>query len=217
MAPIAGIQGFGNTLGMASNDGGSGTVGDIISFGAGGTDRPSITTDSSGNFYIVVTADQGYFGGEGAGTAVSPLDIMVIKFNSAFEVQWKKLIGTPHTVPLTNDASGQDYVGTVREEKFVIATDDTHLWITFQERLGSYSFKIHVVKYNVSDGSVVWKKSIESVDDGILSGGLGIDSSGNAYVGYSHDDTFVMKLPQRNKAMGETNLVDLSKTISIIW
>ena len=195
MAPIAGIQGFGNTLGMASNDGGSGTVGDIICFGAGGNNRPSITTDSSGNFYIVVTADQGYFGGEGAGQFVTPDDIMVIKFNSAFEVQWKKLIGTP---PNNNTTSGQDFVGNNAAGKFGIATDDTHLWITFQERLQAYRYRIQVIKYNVSDGSVAWKRMIETADEDMLSGGLGIDSSGNAYVGYHGEgpggDNFIMKL-----------------------
>ena len=191
--PYTGILGYGGMLG-ALNDPNSGNAANIYIYGSGGMDRPNIVRDSSGNFYVVAIASEQHYGGEGGQN--SDGDIILIKFNSTFQIQWQTLIGTASN---GSNFSGNDGAGNSGGGKPGIATDGTSVWVGFQERTGPYTYRIHVAKFATSNGANTWKKMIENADDDLLFGGLDIDSSGNSYVtfwgtGTNGDDSHIVKL-----------------------
>jgi uncharacterized delta-60 repeat protein len=116
--------------------------------------------DSDGNFYI---------SGQTASSGAGSYDALIIKYNKQGVVQWQRTLG----------GVGTDY-------GYSIAVDSSgNVYIAGEDGSTGGNTAIIIAKYNTS-GTLQWQRRLSGGGSGASGLGIGVDSSGNAYVaGYS--------------------------------
>ncbi len=125
-----------------------------------------VSTDSSGNIYVIGITGGGLYGNTSSGGS----DMFLVKFNLSGTKQWTKQIGTP----TFDGVSGV----TIDSSENIYVTGDTKGGLDGNTNLGKDD--MFLVKYN-SSGTKLWTKQLgnSSNDHGQ---GVTIDSSDNIYV-----------------------------------
>jgi hypothetical protein len=163
----------------------------------------SVAYDTSGNIFICGANDKD--GGTGGGQIFE-----IAKFDAFGAIQWQRKIGTfsEYAYGIATDSSGNCYVcglaGDTTPNSGAIFKYDSSGNLTWQRKLsftgyvdlngiavdgssnvivcGSGNSGATVVKYN-SSGTLQWQKKLNS--SSAANAGVGIDSTGNIYVGGS--------------------------------
>ena len=156
----------------------------IIESAAGSTVTKArgVTTDSSGNIYMV-----GNTNGNLNGQSVSTEDVYVVKYNSSGIEQWTKLVSV----------GGSEYASSSDSEysgKSVAVDSSGNVYVTGSTSNGTGGYDMFVAKVSSDGSSVDWStKSAISGNDYAMA--LELDSSNNVYVsGWAHDSGgFVVK------------------------
>jgi len=158
-----------------------------------------ITSDSSGNVYIVGSYASGsntFALYNSNGTLFSNLtnvgsnDVFVVKYNSSGTVQWAARCGGTGSdigYGITSDSSGNVYiVGSYASgsNTFALYNSDGSI---FSNLTNAGSNDVFVVKYN-SSGTVQWATRYSSIGSDV-GRGIDVDSSGNMYVTGSYGNT----------------------------
>ncbi len=155
----------------------------LWAMGAGGSDRDNgngITTDGSGNIYIIGDFEESAIFGSTVLNSVELEDIFIAKYNTSGNVEWAKQIGgtsEDYGSAIATDGAGNIYLTGHFRQTVTFGTIELNCAGTED---------IFIAKYNTS-GDVVWvKQAGGTVDDGCrkLDRGYGIatDESGNSYV-----------------------------------
>ena len=201
--------GGGGGEGGGEGGGGGGSSGSywIATLGGTGSDNGyGVTTDSSGNAYIV-----GNTNSTGAGNN----DLLFAKYNNTGDIQWQRTLGNANSDAgwgVTTDSSGNAYItGQVNTADLLIAKYDTLGSIQWQRTLDGGSTDIGyditvdssdnvyvtggrngastgqdliLAKYNAS-GTIQWQRTLSGSNTDV-GRQVAVDSSGNVYVvGYT--------------------------------
>ena len=152
--------------------------------GTGNEYEASITTDSSGNMYVVGCFDgtvdfASNFGSSDSKTSSGQLDIFVTRINSDGSYGWTRRIGGgsyDYGYSITIDGSGNVYVTGCFSGIVDFASD----FGSADSKTSTGSYDVFITKIN-NDGSYVWTRQMgdTSYDSGKS---ISSDSSGNVYV-----------------------------------
>jgi hypothetical protein len=133
---------------------------------------PSLITDSSGNSYISYHTLGGTV--SGGTTGGGSFDIVIFKLDSSGNFLW--------AVQNPQISTNQEDTATT------LALDSSsNLYLAFSNFFGTESYNISVVKLD-SNGTFIWKKSIQSINNGAESNPSIVINSSGIYITFSTND-----------------------------